>query len=123
MTTTTNVIAFPVRPTTTPLRRPRVLIRAAREGQANWRRERDLRRVLRADTCPPPGAALSRLRAEEERLNADRLEGLAGYDMSRHILLMIAILAEMRAIVETTPVSVPMPAMISVHGTANQARL
>ena len=89
-----------------PLRRPSTLIRAAREGQAGWRRERDLKRLLRADRCPAPGAALPRLRAEEALMNDARLQRAAEYDMHRHVLLMIAILAEMRAVVADAPVTV-----------------
>ena len=101
-----NVIAFRPRPVAEPLRRPRSLIRAAREGQAGWKRDRDLKRLLRTDRCPAPGAALPRLRAEEALLNDARLQRAAEYDMHRHVLLMIAILAEMRAAVADAPVAV-----------------
>lgn len=99
MTCMPNVIAFRTRPLAEPLRRPSVLVRAAREGQAGWRRDRDLRRLLRLDACPAPGACLPRLRAEEAALNEARLHRAADYDMHRHVLLVIAILAEMRAAV------------------------
>ena len=98
-----NVIAFRPRPVTEPLRRPRALIRAAREGQAGWKRDRDLKRLLRADRCPAPGMCLPRLRAEEAVLNEARLQRAADYDMHRHVLLVIAILAEMRAAVADAP--------------------
>lgn len=101
-----NVVAFRPRPVTAPLRRPSALIRAAREGQSGWRRERDLKRLLRSDRCPAPGTVLPRLRAEEAVMNDARLQQLAEYDMHRHILLMIAILAEMRAAVADAPVPV-----------------
>jgi len=101
-----NVIAFRPRPVAEPLRRPRCLIRAAREGQTGWKRDRDLKRLLRTDRCPAPGAALPRLRAEEALLNDARLQRAAEYDMHRHVLLMIAILAEMRAAVADAPVAV-----------------
>ena len=91
-----NIVSFPLRSATETLRRPRLLIRAAREGQAGWRRERDLPRLLRADHCPSPGRALARLRAEEDMLNGARLARSADYNLRRHVLLMIAILAEMR---------------------------
>lgn len=94
-----NIIQFQPRIAEAGLRRPRILIRAAREGQSRWRRERDLPLLLRSDRCPQPGACLKRLRAEEDMLNAARLERRADYDMNRHVLLMIAILAEMRAAV------------------------
>ncbi|WP_211657944.1 DUF6477 family protein [Paracoccus subflavus] len=101
-----NVVAFRPRPVTAPLRRPSVLIRAAREGQSGWRRERDLKRLLRSDRCPAPGTSLPRLRAEEAVMNDARLQRLAEYDMHRHVLLMIAILAEMRAAVADAPAPV-----------------
>lgn len=128
-----NVIAFRPRPVAEPLRRPSILIRAAREGQAGWRRERDLRRLLRADHCPAPGTCLPRLRAEEAMLNDARLQHAADYDMHRHIMLMIAILAEMRAAVAGVQVTVRAAAPVgaamlasagmalSVPGTAIQA--
>ena len=102
-----NVIAFRPRAVAQPLRRPCILIRAAREGQAGWRRDRDLRRLLRLDHIPAPGTALPRLRAEEALLNDARLARAAEYDMHRHVLLMIAIQAEMRAAVTAAPVPVP----------------
>ncbi|WP_347138498.1 DUF6477 family protein [Paracoccus sp. SSK6] len=129
-----NVIAFRPRPAAQPLRRPRLLIRAAREGQAGWRRDRDLRRLLRTDHCPTPGAALPRLRAEEAALNEARLQRAADYDMHRHVLVMIAILAEMRAAVADAPAPVTagtrigaamlaqMSAALNVPGTAIPAR-
>lgn len=94
MTMTSNVIAFQPRLGQTPMRRPRLLVRAARLGLAGWNRRRDLRRLLKSDELPPPAAALARLRAEELQLDAIRREGRADYDVHRHIMLLIAILAE-----------------------------
>ncbi|SEH91052.1 DUF6477 family protein [Paracoccus alkenifer] len=110
MSVMSNILAFPACAVPTyavpvpaaaahaaaPLRRPAVLIRAAVAGQALWRRERDLRRVLGSDSTPAPGRALLRLREDEERLNTARLDGAADYDMRRHVLLLVAILAETR---------------------------
>lgn len=132
MTALTNVISFRPRSTQVALRRPATLIRAAREGQQGWRRDRDLPRLLRTDRSPAPGACLPRLRAEELLLEEARQERRADYDMQRHVLLTIAILAEMRAAVAS--VSHPEQgqaaktghlhrAEISVHETTNQARL
>lgn len=103
MTASSNVIMFRPRPTNLGLRRPGTLIRAAREGQKGWRRGRDLARLLRSDHSPAPATALPRLRAEEEIQNELRVTRAAEYDVKRHVLLMIAILAEMRAAVEAAP--------------------
>lgn len=102
MTQSSNVIVFRPRPANQSFRRPAVLIRAAREGQRSWKRDRDLARLLRSDRCPEPARALSRLRAEEEIQNDLRLNRLAEYDMKRHVLLMVAIMAEMRAAIAAT---------------------
>ena len=105
MSFASNVIAFRTQPANQPLRRPRILIRAAREGQAGWRRDRDLPRLLRSPACPRPGAALPRLRAEEEVQDMLRRDRRAEYDMHRHVVLMIAILAEMRAATAMIPLA------------------
>lgn len=75
------------------LRRPRLLIRAARFGLADYRRERDLRRlvdVTRADQTVP------RLLSEEALMEEERLAGLASYSVARHVELLIALMAEVR---------------------------
>ena len=109
-----NVIAFRPRQNQAALRRPRILIRAARE------------RLLRSGHCPLPGACLSRLRAEEAMLEEARQEKSAEYDVQRHVLLMVAILAEMRAAVQAVPVPDLAAAAInavaiSVRGTVSRA--
>lgn len=93
-----NILSFPVRVRAPGLRRPAALVRAARAGQLAWKRDRDLRRVLRCEQTPAVGTPLPRLRAEEEALNALRLAGDARYDTQRHVMLVIAILAELRAV-------------------------
>ncbi|WP_323715723.1 DUF6477 family protein [Paracoccus aminovorans] len=94
MTMMSNVIAFQPRLGQPQMRRPRLLVRAARAGLAGWNRRRDLRRLLKCDDLPAVGVALARLRAEEAQLDAVRRERRADYDVHRHILLLIAILAE-----------------------------
>lgn len=104
MTMMSNVIAFQpylgqpypghLRGGQSQVRRPRLLVRAARAGLAGWNRRRDLRRLLKCEELPMAGAALTRLRAEEEHMDTVRREGSADYDVHRHILLLIAILAE-----------------------------
>ncbi|WP_423211482.1 DUF6477 family protein [Paracoccus yeei] len=97
MTMMPNVIQFQPRradPVTRPFRRPRLLVQAARAGLNGWNRKRDLRRLLKCDDLPEPGAALPRLAAEEARLDQARREAQADYDLQRHILLLVAIIAE-----------------------------
>ena len=94
MTMMSSVIAFEPRAGQPMLRRPRLLVQAARAGLSGWRRERDLRRVLKCDSAPRPEVALVRLHAEEARHDLARRENCAEYDLHRHIMLLIAILAE-----------------------------
>lgn len=76
------------------LRRPKLLIRAARCGLQDYSRDRDLRRLigapLRADQTLP------RLLDEEERLEQIRKSGGAAYSIARHIEVLIALMAEVR---------------------------
>jgi len=78
------------------LRRPRLLIRAARFGLAEYRRERDLRRLI--DTSEAPEHALPQLFTEEERMEDHRRRGDAAYSIARHIEVLIALMAEARLI-------------------------
>ena len=76
------------------LRRPQLLIRAARCGLADYRRDRDLRRLL--DGQPSPDRAVRRLLTEEERLEEIRCSGEASYSVTRHIEVLIALMSEVR---------------------------
>lgn len=96
--TSDNIIPFPLTyAAPEPLRRPALLIRAARLGQSGWKRNRDLPKLLKCETVPEVGAPLGQLRTIEAALNDARLAGAAEYDLKRHILLLIAVLAETRA--------------------------
>jgi hypothetical protein len=85
------------------LRRPQLLIRAARHGLADYRRDRDLRRLL--DSQPSPDRAVRRLLSEEEDLEAIRLSGAANYSVTRHIEVLIALMSEVRLL--PRPVTTP----------------
>lgn len=98
------------------LRRPALLVAAARKGQAGWRRARDLKRALKREDLPPPAVALRLLYQDEAHLNEARIAGAAEYDLQRHVLLVIAILAE-RAALKAAP-----PTLFSVPGTATPER-
>jgi hypothetical protein len=76
------------------LNRPKLLIRAARCGQVDYNRTRDLRRLLKVNTPPSPGAAIMRLMAEEEVQEDKRQTGDAGYSLARHVELLIAMMGE-----------------------------
>ena len=77
------------------LRRPKILIRAARAGVVDYRRDRDLKRLLRQRAAAPQQAITSLL-DEEGRLEATRTSGEATYNLQRHIAVLTAILAEAR---------------------------
>lgn len=87
-----DISALPVGP-----RRPAILIRAAEAGQPGWRRDRDLPRILGMDRAPAPRAALEWLRDAEGICNDSRRLRDPTYDPHRHVRLMIALLAELRA--------------------------
>ncbi len=76
------------------LRRPRLLIRAARFGLQDYRRDRDLRRLLTGSTSPE--RTVPQLLAEEERLEAIRQTGDISYPMGRHIEVLVALMAEVQ---------------------------
>ena len=78
------------------LRRPRLLIRAAKLGVSHYRGERDLRRLLGASTQLKLEERLTALYQAEAQAETTRREGHAAYDASRHLGLLIALIAEMR---------------------------
>lgn len=78
------------------LRRPQLLIRAARHGLCDYRRDRDLRRLMRLSTLPSPDRALGALVAEEAEIERNRQSGDARYSVARHIEILIALMAEFR---------------------------
>jgi hypothetical protein len=75
------------------LRRPSLLMRAARFGLGDYRRERDLRRLV--GPIVSAEKVVTRLMDEEERLESHRVEGRADYSLARHIDVLIALMAEM----------------------------
>lgn len=78
------------------MRRPKILIRAARAGLADYRRDRDLGRVLRTPRPAGDRNAIVPLLAEEARLEEQRLAGDATYSVQRHITVLTALIAEAR---------------------------
>lgn len=126
MTVMPNVIQFQPRPVggdraMPRLRRPRLLVRAAKAGLSAYSRKRDLRRVLKCEELPQPGAALSRLIHEEERLDQARRDRAADYDVQHHLLLLIALIAE-AVIGAARPATTTSAETVIFPGTAIQAR-
>lgn len=78
------------------LRRPKLLIRAARFGLDDYSRERDLCRLMRRPACPNPRIAVERLIEVEAELEDTRQNGGFGYSPARHVEVLIALIAEAR---------------------------
>ncbi len=78
------------------LRRPRLLIRAAKFGLMDYNRERDLKRVMKTTATPSPARAVDGLIAREAQLEATRKAGEASYSVARHVEVLIALMAEAR---------------------------
>ena len=76
------------------VRRPKILIRAARAGVPDYRRDRDLKRLLRRT----PRNAINPLITEESRMEENRTSGAATYSLQRHIAVLTALIAEARAV-------------------------
>ncbi|MGR3803977.1 DUF6477 family protein [Marinibacterium profundimaris] len=82
----------------TALRRPRLLVRAARSGAAEYRRDRHLQRLLGYGTLPRPAPALMKLMDIESELDGQRRTGDTAYSLIRHIDVLIAMMGEARLI-------------------------
>lgn len=78
----------------TNLQRPRLLIRAARFGQKDYSRGRDLRRILKTQATYGPGRAIIELVGVETQHEDKRKSGDASYSIARHIEVLIALMAE-----------------------------
>ncbi len=84
------------------LRRPRLLVSAARHGLSEYDRKRHLGKLLFTDRLPGVGAAVMRLVEIENRLNDARVGSDAAYNTARHVDVLIALMSEAAAL-QTTP--------------------
>ncbi len=84
------------------LRRPRLLLQAARHGLNDYCRDRTLRRLLRESAAPAPRRAVSILLLAESTLETARIEGDAAYSPARHVETLIALIAEARLLASET---------------------
>ncbi len=87
----------------TTLRRPRILIRAARIGAAEYRRDAHLRRHLGYGPLPRSGPALMGLVEMEAALEDQRRDSSASYSATRHVDVLIAMMGEARILRSTQP--------------------
>lgn len=78
------------------IRRPRLLIRAARIGAQDYRRQGWLTPLLPSGCAGPDGASLQRLLDMEEELDSQRRADAACYSVARHLDVLIAVIAEAR---------------------------
>ena len=78
------------------IRRPRLLIRAARVGAEDYSRDLHLKRHLGYRDLPRNGPALMLLMEIESALNEQRRANDAGYSLVRHVDVLIAIFGEAR---------------------------
>ena len=80
------------RKTLAEMRRPPMLMRAARLGLADYHRGHWLKRLAPGETSPE--RILPQLLSAEEQLEETRRRGDACYSIARHIEVLIALLAE-----------------------------
>jgi len=85
------------------LRRPRLLIRAARFGLADYDRTRSLRRLF-PDTATGARDPLPPLMEQEAAHEARRRAGDAGYSVARHIEILVALISEAHLALRPDPV-------------------
>jgi hypothetical protein len=81
------------------LRRPRLLVQAAKLGLADYNRERVLKRVAPTKRPQTAMGALAALIPVEETLEEARRSGDASYVPSRHVEVLIAVLSEIKALI------------------------
>lgn len=87
------------------LRRPKLLIEAARIGLPQYRRERHLERLLNQSNLPGSRQAAVKLYCLEQEHDEARRAGSAAYSVARHLDVLIALMAEARAV--ATPATQP----------------
>lgn len=76
------------------LKRPRLLVRAARLGLPEFNREKSLRRIFQNESFPGPGQAFEKLMMLEDGMDRARREGGGIYSPARHVELLAALISE-----------------------------
>ncbi len=80
------------------LRRPKILVSAARHGLSDYNRKRDLVRLTGQSPRRPSTSIVESLISQEEEIEETRRSGDASYRVSHHIELLVALMAECRLI-------------------------
>ncbi len=80
------------------LRRPTLLMRAARIGAEDYSRATHLPRLLGYGVLPRHGAALMRLMEIEATMNDQRRNGDTSYSLVKHVDILIAMVGEARVL-------------------------
>ncbi len=80
------------------LSRPRILVRAARFGVDDYRRDIELRQILGLEILPRSAEIVLKLLDHEAGLNARRLDKDAHYSIADHIQTLTAIMIEVRSL-------------------------
>ena len=110
------------------MRRPPLLVRAARIGSEDYRRSRHLPRLIGPQAAARPEEALARLIETEEPVDEARRAGTASYSSARHVELLSAIIAELeiarlaRTDCDASPATVPPPDQAKASGSASFLR-
>lgn len=93
------------------LRRPRLLVRAARHGLSDYNRSRDLRRIAGFSDTAKPHQVTAQLLDMEDNMEHRRVAGDHTYEPARHIELLVALMAESQqltsSMIETKSREVP----------------
>ncbi|WP_201155517.1 DUF6477 family protein [Rhodobaculum claviforme] len=100
------------------LSRPRLLIRAARFGLAEYRRTPGLRRALAAVGAHAPAQVVAHLMRREDELDRQRRAGDAAYSVARHVEVLIALMGEAQHL----PQHPPLPEARRGRGVAPQPK-
>jgi hypothetical protein len=91
------------------LRRPRLLIRAARIAAQDYRRDARLPRILGYGVTPRTGVAVVRLMALEAEMNEQRETGDACYSIAGHVEVLTALMGESQILRAQTAEAAPRP--------------
>lgn len=78
------------------LKRPKILINAARLGMADYDRDADLRFIAKTSQTPSHETALETLLTREGELEDNRKNAQESYSVHDHIRVLTALLAEVR---------------------------